>query len=148
MPTLRANLLSMSDVIQEIAELLEDFAAVGEEVWESARLQAAQFIADGVSEARFNDFGQLEQHRDTLTRHIVVSQVTDFLQREGFSEEDIGRVMRANGHGFSEADLLNLEDGITPDAEAIEAYRVRALCAHYALVGDSDAAQIGLIQGG
>lgn len=147
MPTQTDTLSAMSDVMQQIAELLEDFAAVGEEVWEQARFQAESFVAGKVAGGEFADFGSLEHHRDAMTRFLVVKQTSDFLRSEGFDEDDVERVMLANGQGLSEVELLNLDDGIAPEREQVEAYRIRALCAHYAMICDVQRAQAGLIQG-
>ncbi len=134
----------MSSLVEQIQELLEDYRAVGEQVWEEAEDRARSFVAGGVSEGRFRDLTGLDGHREQLTRSIVLEQTVSFLTREGLGGE-VERVMTANGQGFTEADLANLDDGIMPDREQIEAFRIRSLLAHYALVCDAQAIQAGLI---
>ena len=147
MPAPRVTLRDMQgSLTQEIQELLEDFAAIGEQVWSDAESQARAFVAEGVAGGQFGDLGNLEAHRETLARHIVITQTVDFLTREGLGD-DVDRVMTANGNGFSEADLLNIEDGIMPERDVIEGFRIRALCVHYAMVCDAQQLQSGLIQG-
>ncbi len=137
----------MQSLVDQVLELLEDYRAVGEQVWEEAEERARVVVGTGVRDGHFADLGDLDRHRESLTRHLVLDRTVSFLQDEGFPQEEIDRVMTAQGHGFTEADLANLEDGIMPERETIEAFRVRALLAHYALVCDAAALSAGLVQG-
>ncbi len=135
------------NLVEQALELLEDFRAVGEQVWQEAEERAASLVQEGVARGGLG-FGELESRRESLTRQIVLDQTVAFLTREGsFDEAEVARVMEANGQGFTEADLANLDDGILPERDTIEGFRVRALLAHYALVCDAHAIQSGLISG-
>lgn len=121
--------------LEQLQALLEDFHAAGEEIWLEADARAANLVAERTSRGE-QDLRESEGHRSFLARSFVLNQTLGFLRDAGIDEGEIERVMTANGNGFTEADIMNLNDGILPSREAIEAFRVRALCFHFAVACD------------
>jgi len=127
-----------STPIEQFQELLEDFVAIGEEIWNEAEAHADAMIHGSVRDGKtsLQELAHLSQNREQLTRYLVLQKTLDFLVEQGLPQEEIDRAMTANGNGFSEAALLNMDNGILPEREAIEAFRVRAMCLHFAFVCD------------
>lgn len=121
--------------LEQLQALLEDFHAVGEEVWREADARAENLVAERTLRGE-QDLRASEGHRSFLARTFVLNQTVGFLREAGIDEAEIERVMTANGNGFTEADVMNLNDGILPERDAIEAFRVRALCFHFAVACD------------
>lgn len=51
---------------------------------------------------------------------------------------DAERIMAAT---WTEADLANLNDGVLPDRETLDAFRIRCLLVHYGNAADASAAR-------
>jgi hypothetical protein len=127
-------------VLDEVLGLLEDFRAVGSEAWREHELQAEDLVREGVSNGQI-DLSEISSTREMVANLLATNHIMNFLLDQGFEEITVQAIMQAGERGFTDHDLMALEEGTAPSRDTIDEFRIRAFFAHYAMVCDAQQAQ-------
>lgn len=134
----------MSELADQVNELLEEYRAVGDQFWQECEERAEAMVHAAVSAGEVSDLRGLGKTREALKRQIGMQKILDFAHEHGFPDEQIERILLVR---LSDTDIRNLDDGVAPSFELIEDFRIRTLLVHFAMGKEAMDSASELVEG-